>query len=258
MISNSISSFLNAFSSIPSLSQTEAKIPDPASSVPKEAWQRVQEQRDSVYLSQEARRAARLSSSDPRAPGDPRQGPAEPEGEPASASPSQERDPERTPEEEQIIRELASRDREVRAHEAAHRAAGGAATRGGPSYSYQVGPDGKRYAASGEVPVQVTSSSADPRQRIQHAQQVFRAALAPADPSAADLAMAASARQEIAEAQRAWSEAVAAEAPGGEGSEPTARSNGQPVTGQPVTGQPAPYPNSTPPAPAGQRVNLLA
>ncbi len=248
MISNSISSFLNAFSSVPSLSRDGTKIPDPASSVPKEAWQRVQEQRDSVYLSQEAHRAARESSGETRAAGDSRQGPAEPEGEAVSANRGQERSRERTPEEEQIIRELADRDREVRAHEAAHQAAGGSAVRGGPSYSYQVGPDGKRYAAGGEVPVQVTSSSGDPRQRLQHAQQVFRAALAPADPSAADLAVAASARQEIAEAQRALHEEYAAEAQGGEKARPAAK----------FTGQPAPYQNSTPPAPAGQRVNLLA
>ncbi len=103
--------------------------------------------------------------------------------------------------EKEQVRELRERDREVRAHENAHLAAGAGVTRGGPSYTFQVGPDGKRYAVGGEVPIQVTSGSDDPNERIIHAQKVRAAALAPAEPSGADLQVAQQASQEIARAQ---------------------------------------------------------
>jgi hypothetical protein len=48
-----------------------------------------------------------------------------------------------------LVHELGARDREVRAHEAAHAAAGGALA-GVPHYDYVTGPDGRRYAAGGE------------------------------------------------------------------------------------------------------------
>ena len=51
-------------------------------------------------------------------------------------------------EEKQQAEELAARDREVRAHEAAHQAAGGNLA-GAASFSYTTGPDGKRYLGSG-------------------------------------------------------------------------------------------------------------
>jgi len=48
------------------------------------------------------------------------------------------------PEEQAKIRELNRRHQEVRQHEAAHMASGGALVRGGASCSYVAGPDGKR------------------------------------------------------------------------------------------------------------------
>ena len=104
-------------------------------------------------------------------------------------------------EEKVQVEKLRSRDREVRAHEQAHLAAGAGVTTGGPSYTYQTGPDGKRYAVGGEVPVAVTSGSADPEERIRHAQRVRAAATAPSDPSGADLAIAAQAAREVAAAR---------------------------------------------------------
>ncbi len=101
----------------------------------------------------------------------------------------------------QVLHELQARDREVRSHEAAHQAVGGAHA-GGASFSYQTGPDGKRYAIGGEVPVDLSSES-DPQASIAKLQQVRAAALAPADPSSQDRAVAAQASAMIAEAQQA-------------------------------------------------------
>jgi len=99
-----------------------------------------------------------------------------------------------TPEEKRQVAELKKRDREVRAHEQAHRAAGGAYT-GSASYTYQTGPDGKRYATSGEVPIDASPVPGDPKATIAKMQQVRRAALAPAQPSAQDRRVAAQASQ---------------------------------------------------------------
>ena len=44
-------------------------------------------------------------------------------------------------------------DREERQHEQAHLSAAGGHARGGPSYQYETGPDGKRYAVGGEVSI---------------------------------------------------------------------------------------------------------
>ena len=96
--------------------------------------------------------------------------------------------------EEREIRELQARDREVRAHEQAHLNALGPYARGGASYTYTTGPDGKQYATGGEVPVDV-SPEGTPEETIQKAQTVRRAALAPAEPSGADRAVAAQASQ---------------------------------------------------------------
>ncbi len=113
--------------------------------------------------------------------------------------------PERSPEEEKLIQELRATDREVRAHEMAHQAAAGGLSKGGPTFEYQSGPDGQRYAVSGEVQIDTSGVSGNPEATLQKAQQIQRAALAPAQPSAQDrsvavaaAAMAAEARAEIA------------------------------------------------------------
>lgn len=81
-------------------------------------------------------------------------------------------------------------DQLVRAHEQAHMAAGGGLVRGGASYSYQVGPDGKRYIVGGEVQIDASPVPNNPEATIAKMQQVRRAALAPAEPSAQDRAVA--------------------------------------------------------------------
>ncbi|MEL6341780.1 MAG: putative metalloprotease CJM1_0395 family protein [Myxococcota bacterium] len=108
-------------------------------------------------------------------------------------------DDELSDEEKQVVAKLQARDREVRAHEQAHMSAGGGMA-GAASYTYQTGPDGKRYAIGGEVPISVPAST-NPQQALMNAQQLRAAALAPASPSGQDRAVAAQAANMIAEAQ---------------------------------------------------------
>lgn len=101
--------------------------------------------------------------------------------------------------EQDEISQLAARDREVRAHEQAHAAVGGQYA-GSPTYSFQRGPDGVRYAVGGEVSID-TSKAATPEETIRKAQVVRQAALAPAEPSPQDRRVAAEASQTQAEAR---------------------------------------------------------
>lgn len=101
-----------------------------------------------------------------------------------------------TPEEETVVKDLKARDAEVRRHEQAHAAVGGQYA-GSPSYTFQTGPDGNRYAIGGEVAIDVSTIPGDPEATIQKMEQVKAAALAPAEPSAADRSVAA-----LADAQR--------------------------------------------------------
>ncbi|MFD1697034.1 putative metalloprotease CJM1_0395 family protein [Roseibium aestuarii] len=115
-------------------------------------------------------------------------------------------------EEEKQVRELAARDREVRAHEQAHARVGGNYA-GAPSYTYQQGPDGKRYAIGGEVAID-TSSERTPEATIRKMQIVIRAATAPAEPSSQDLKVAQQARAALSEAQAQARQEQAAELSG--------------------------------------------
>ncbi|RDH84470.1 MAG: hypothetical protein DIZ80_03040 [endosymbiont of Galathealinum brachiosum] len=94
-----------------------------------------------------------------------------------------------------LLRQLRARDREVRAHEAAHVAAGGSLVRGGPSFTFQAGPDGRTYAIGGEVRLDVSPVANDPQATLSKADQIRAAALAPANPSPQDLRVAANANQ---------------------------------------------------------------
>lgn len=98
------------------------------------------------------------------------------------------------------VDELKARDREVRAHEQAHKSAGGQYA-GAVSYDYRQGPDGKRYAVGGEVSIDV-SPEKDPEATIAKMRQVRAAAMAPAEPSGQDRAVAAQATQLESEARR--------------------------------------------------------
>ena len=96
-------------------------------------------------------------------------------------------------EEQKIVDQLKARDMEVRTHEQAHKNAGGQHVAGGPSFSYQTGPDGKQYAVGGEVQIDVSKVEGNPGATIQKAQAVQRAANAPAQPSAQDHSVASQA-----------------------------------------------------------------
>lgn len=114
------------------------------------------------------------------------------------------------------LQELKKRDREVRQHEQAHVAAGGAHVKGGPSFEYNRGPDGKLYAVGGEVQIDTSPIPGDPAATIRKLEVVQRAASAPAEPSSQDRAVAAQAAQGLAEAR------VELHAESGEQSQPEA------------------------------------
>jgi hypothetical protein len=101
-----------------------------------------------------------------------------------------------------LVSELAVTDQHVRAHEQAHLAAAGPYATGGPSYGYTTGPDGRQYATSGEVSMDVTPDPSSPEETIKKARTVQAAANAPADPSSQDRAVAAAAAQMEQTAER--------------------------------------------------------
>ncbi len=102
--------------------------------------------------------------------------------------------------EQAMIAELKQRDAEVKAHELAHASVGGQLA-GSPSYTFQTGPDGQKYAVGGEVQIDVSVVPDDPQATIIKMQQVKAAALAPAQPSGPDRQIAAEASRQIAAAQ---------------------------------------------------------
>lgn len=116
-------------------------------------------------------------------------GPRKPTGEPLSDA------------ERRQLDELQRRDREVRAHEAAHKAAAGGLAAGSPQFETVRGPDGRSYAVGGEVRIS-SRSGGNPLARLRQAEQVQRAALAPADPSTTDRQVAARAAADAAAARR--------------------------------------------------------
>ncbi|UMR30158.1 catalase [Massilia sp. MB5] len=92
------------------------------------------------------------------------------------------------------IDKLKARDQQVRQHEMAHLSAAGGLATSGPTYTYQRGPDGINYAIGGEVNID-TSPGRTPQETLERARTIQAAALAPADPSGPDRAIAARAQQ---------------------------------------------------------------
>lgn len=91
------------------------------------------------------------------------------------------------------LKQLSARDREVRAHEQAHKAVAGSYG-GAIHYEYERGPDGNRYAVGGEVSID-TAPESSPEATLAKARVIQRAASAPAEPSDQDRAVAAEASQ---------------------------------------------------------------
>ncbi len=96
-------------------------------------------------------------------------------------------------EDQQKLEYLKSRDREVKTHEQAHLSAAGGLAMGGASFSYEKGPDGTSYAIGGEVNIDTSDVAGDPIATLKKAETIRRAALAPANPSAQDKAVASQA-----------------------------------------------------------------
>jgi|TARA_B100000315_G_scaffold159283_1_gene147798 hypothetical protein len=99
-----------------------------------------------------------------------------------------------------LVAELKARDAEVRRHEQAHANAGGQYS-GQPSYSYQRGPDGGNYAVGGSTPIDVSPIAGNPDATIRKMEVVKRAAMAPAEPSGQDRAVASRAQAEESKAR---------------------------------------------------------
>lgn len=126
---------------------------------------------------------------------------------------------------EMRVQELKDRDREVRVHEQAHAAVGGQYA-GAPSYEYESGPDGKRYAVGGEVSIDV-SEEKEPEDTVQKMQIVRAAALAPAEPSSQDLKVAAEASQKEQQARMQIGQARLSPEDGPSSNAPTASASDQ-------------------------------
>lgn len=151
--------------------------------------------------------AERLVETQPKSPQV--QNPTSDESEVSESAPvvrqvQQSREPDGNSEQQEadldLIRQLAARDREVRDHEQAHQSAGGQYT-GATSFTFEQGPDGRRYAVAGEVSLENSRVFDNPEATLQKAEQIRRAALAPEDPSAQDLRVAAQAVQIALEAR---------------------------------------------------------
>jgi hypothetical protein len=93
-----------------------------------------------------------------------------------------------TLEQQAQVQKLAARDRDVRAHEAAHLAAAGSLANG-VEYTYELGPDGKLYAVGGKVKISVPPGLT-PEETLAEARRLRSAANAPSDPSGQDMAVA--------------------------------------------------------------------
>jgi hypothetical protein len=94
---------------------------------------------------------------------------------------------------DESLSELKAKDRMVRAHESAHRQAGGRFIRGRTGFKTEKGSDGREYAVAGDVNIDTSAIAGDSKATLAKAQLIERAALAPADPSTQDRVVAAKA-----------------------------------------------------------------
>ncbi|QYJ92172.1 hypothetical protein K0I31_10945 [Shewanella spartinae] len=117
------------------------------------------------------------------------------EGKDAPGDESRSQDPELARQEAEL-KELSRRDAEVRAHEQAHASVGGTFARS-PSFKYEQGSDGRRYAVDGEVAIDISSVPGDPLATLNKMKQVYAAAMAPATPSMADIRVASEALRKM-------------------------------------------------------------
>lgn len=138
--------------------------------------------------------------------------PAQPPAPAQNATPSATTD--LSAEAQAMVEQLKARDLEVRQHEQAHVAAAGGLVLSGPSYTFQRGPNGVNYAIGGEVNID-TSPGNTPQETIERARTIQAAALAPAEPSGPDRAVAAQAQQMEMKARAELAQRAYEEAPAG-------------------------------------------
>jgi hypothetical protein len=161
-------------------------------------------------------------------------------------------------EEKAQVEELRARDREVRAHETAHKAAAGSYARGSAQFTFEDGPDGRRYAVGGEVSIDTSKVSGDPEATIRKAQTIRRAANAPAQPSGQDRSVAAQATQMESQARSELLQAVS-------GTPEVTRSETAPEAARSTTESPASPASqanriqsaATTPAPVGDLLDVI-
>lgn len=97
--------------------------------------------------------------------------------------------------------EALIRDREVRQHERAHQKALGPYASTPVMYDGMRAPDGSFVALGGQIGVDLAPVPGDPAATLRKARTVLNAALAPGDPSAADMRVAADAYRLAQDAQ---------------------------------------------------------
>ena len=84
-----------------------------------------------------------------------------------------------TPSEKEEVKQLKALDKQVRDHEQEHLRAGGALVRsGGATFEYNLGPDGRLYAARGGVDVDAAPVKGDAQASIDKAAKIHKTALA--------------------------------------------------------------------------------
>lgn len=174
-----------------------------------------------------------------------------------SAAPAGSTDPAQlSPDQRMALNHLQSRDRAVRTHEAQHIAAAGGYTQGGPHYDTQTGPDGKQYAIGGHVNLDMGEVPDNPQATMAKARIIRRAALAPADPSAADRSVAAAAGQMEAKAQAELTAATREKQDAPPRNSIEAANKPNPANPEDHAGSAA-MQNSAPADPPGKHLNLL-
>ena len=134
-----------------------------------------------------------------------------------------------TPEQQAQVAKLKAEDRKVRAHEQAHLAAAGGIATSGANYTYQRGPDGVNYAVAGEVSID-TSPGKTPEETLSKADTIRSAALAPADPSGQDRAVAAAASQMAAQARQELNQTNSADNGASSSASPASTESASPVS----------------------------
>ena len=123
-----------------------------------------------------------------------------------------------SPQAKAVVAQLQARDADVRAHEEAHVAAGGGLITSAVAFTYEKGPDGRMYAVGGDVGIDASAVSGNPSATLAKAQQVEAAALAPADPSSQDVAVAGAAAAMAAQASAQLTAGQGRTAPAGSAS----------------------------------------